>query len=434
MILLDIMDKKDINWYFEYNITSRKRLIDNQNTNVILIYKTDISEIKPEEQLRFTTQWIKLIEYKNYTELLKIAKQEITKQKTIKQKEDIKIIINTFYEKYINISNKLKHDLNQKTSNNPEIFLNKYMQRNKIWKTYPETVAQCILLNKDQIKNNKKIKNTLKKIQFPVFIKPTGGFTSIGTAKVENEEELNIHLSKINKIFKKLDKEWFKQEWILVEEYIKWDLYAMTYFVDENQKIYVNKVMKQRDNFGWPHTHLICGEVSEDANIDIDIQEIKKLAKKTVISWNIRNTFICHQFKKTPKQEYKTIELNWRIGGFNVELYWLTYNMNFFSIFSNQEYKTSDKQGWYSAFFRFYPKDKQKFNWYDMSIFNKINALKSKQRFYLLKIPEQSEIWAPNDGFEYYGTAVLYNIDKKQFQEDFKFIKNNYYNIFFPEI
>jgi len=410
MIIIDIMDKDDINWYFDYNIQSRKKIIE-KNNKVILAFKKKETTIKPEEKIRFLSNKIEFFEYNDEKEILELIKYNPS------------TIINTFYEKYINISNKLKKELWQKTTKDSNIFLNKYLQRHTIWKKFPETITKHIKIEKESDLKQ------LSELNYPLFLKPFWWLTSIWTRKIHNKDELMEQIPQTLSILEKLNQNWnFEENWLLLEEFIEWELFAMSYFVDEKQEIHINKVMKQRDNLWWTHTHLICWLVSEEANSEINLEKFKEFAKKTVIWWNIKNTFICHQFKKTPNGELKTIELNWRIGWFNVELYNFTYGMNFFEIYTDWKFKTTES--WSSAgFFRIYPKQKQKFNWYNMDLFRKINNLASKQRRYLLKVKEEF-VWTPSDGSEYYWTLVLHHPDKEQFQKDFNFVRENYYNIF----
>ena len=75
--------------------------------------------------------------------------------------------------------------LGQKTTSNPEIFLNKYIQRETIWKKYPETIVQY-----KQFSIKESMDLTEKDFPpFPCIIKPIKWVQSSGVCKIENYEQ-----------------------------------------------------------------------------------------------------------------------------------------------------------------------------------------------------------------------------------------------------
>lgn len=407
MQLIDIIDQQDINGYFYYYITMMKDFIK-QGNQVTLTYQEENKTISHEAINDITKHEIQLFAYKNESELIKFCEQFPNPY------------INTFYEKHILLKNRVKKALKQAHTSNPEVFINKHLQRKILAEKAPHTSAQFI-----HIKQNEIPKEENFTLQFPVFIKPTGGMTSLGAAKIDNFEELKTHLYNIGKSFKTLQEENLHQTDILIEEYIEGNLYAMSYFVDEEWKAHTNKIMKQGDQFGT-ETHLIYWEISEPAHQEIDQNQFTIFAQETCDAAEIKNTFICHQFKKTPNEQLKTIEINGRIWGFNVETYQLSFDFNFLDQLQTKDITYNNKN---TAFFRFYPKKTQTFQGYNKIQLQKIEKLSSKYRFYTYPKRLGEKIGTPKDGHLYYGVLILHHADREQFLIDLAFVKENYFSL-----
>ncbi len=416
MHVILLIEKKSINFLMEEYI-SHSYLSKKYGIEVILAYKENKNiELKWNKYEMIKKYWIRTFWYEKDKELIYFWN---------KLKNKWNIFVTTFSETMVLYTNKIRKKLNLPITDNFKVFLTKHLQRENLLKKHPETTIKYKLLKKwEKLKKND--------IQFPVFVKPTWWMTSLWSWKFHNICQLNNHLEKINwDIFNLLKNEWLeKQEKILVEEFIDWNLYAMSYYVDEQQNIYLNKFMKQIDNLWWKHTHLIWWEVSENIQKEINTDEFKVFSNKTIKWLWIKNTFVCHQFKKNSKWKLKTIELNWRIGWTNVELYWYLYKLNFYSVLKNKKFDMIDNAKWWAWFFWLYPNDKQEFKWYNKKLLEEIIKLKSIKRFFLKNEKKWAEIWPPIYWHTYPWIMFLYNENYNIFKKDFEFIKKNYYDFF----
>ena len=161
---------------------------------VIYFYKEN-GEILIADDLikRLDEIWVFIKPYNDTDEILKYLKSL-----------SWKIFINTFEEQEIPIANKIKRWLWQKISDNPEIFVNKYLQRKLIWEKYPETVVNFEVFPFEKI-------NKFKETEFlhtPLIIKPTWGVQSSWVHKIQNMDEFDYFLGKSTKNYHQRSKSW----------------------------------------------------------------------------------------------------------------------------------------------------------------------------------------------------------------------------------
>lgn len=418
MYLINLIDKWQIDYLEElYSgyVECFEDLYQSMKVVTICPYKEDYNiDVDQKVISRLETKWIYLLAYNNLEEVANFVKE-------LKGKK----YINTFREQEILNKNILKKMLWQKTTENPEIFLDKFLQRSLIWKHFPDTVAKYVLLEENENILNKNLSN----FQFPLIIKPVWWTASFGVQKVHDMKELIECIKDINESMDKLSDYWLNKKNIIIEEFIEGQLYAITYFVDEDQKIHLTKPILQWDTSISKNPMLMYWKISDEMKNDIDTIQLQKFVTNTVKWWDIRNTFVCHQFKKTPEWKLKTIELNWRIWGFNIEMYKLSYGINFFKfIFSNWEYKFSNDILHNSATFWIYADEEILFNWYKETIIETIKKLESL-KWKIFNEIKWTKIWPPQLGYYYYWITLLKNDNLEIFNRDFNYVKENYFNL-----
>ncbi len=335
------------------------------------------------------------------------------------------IYINTFEEWEIQYVSEIKKKLEQKTSDNTLLFINKFIQRDIIWKKSPETITKYNI-----IKNINKI-NTID-INFPIIIKPVWWVQSSWVSKVDNIKELKLNLKNLKKnVFKKLKEKWLNEKSILLEEYIDWNMYTIDYFVNQNQNISSTlpvKILLWTD-FNIDDFCNIGRILSNESLKEVNSEKLKTFINKTVKSWWIRNTFVHHEFKINSKWKIKTIETNWRIGWYRLEMYELSNNINLLEFpfkKKNQIYNKIDNNVWV---FAIYPKKESVFLKFNENIINKIKELPSFYRIRTNNINRWKKIWLTRNGFSKLWSIVLKNNNDQQFEQDINILKNIYFDI-----
>jgi len=140
-------------------------------------------------------------------------------------------------------------------------------------------VSRSVLLIKNRFTNPEEIINTL---QFPVFVKPNNGGSSIGMSKVNKpSEELG---AAIDKAFKEDDQ-------ILVEEFIEGRELTIGVFKKKNEIITlpVTEIISKKDFFDYEAKYLGKSEEITPAKVDEGIgKKIRSAAKKIYSVFNCR--------------------------------------------------------------------------------------------------------------------------------------------------
>lgn len=140
-------------------------------------------------------------------------------------------------------------------------------------------VARSVLLIKGSFENADEIVATL---QFPVFVKPNNGGSSIGMSKVNNpSEELGIA---IEKAFKEDDQ-------VLVEEYIKGREFTIGVFKTKGNIITlpITEIISKKDFFDYEAKYHGASEEITPAAVEESIAEkVRAAAKRIYSSLNCR--------------------------------------------------------------------------------------------------------------------------------------------------
>jgi len=140
-------------------------------------------------------------------------------------------------------------------------------------------VSRSVLLIKNRFANPEEI---IDNLQFPVFVKPNNGGSSIGMSKVNNaSEELG---AAIDKAFKEDDQ-------ILVEEFIEGRELTIGVFRKRNEIITlpITEIISKKDFFDYEAKYLGKSEEITPAKVDELIAEkIRAAAKKIYTVFNCR--------------------------------------------------------------------------------------------------------------------------------------------------
>lgn len=403
-IFIDIFQD---NWkLLDYYIDSFTDIINKYDLNVYIFSK------------KYEKEYIKKIKYLqikriflNFYKSLEDLKNKIK----ILNKENEITYINTFDEKLINITNKLKLELWIKVTKNHEVLTNKYMQRKLLFKKSKNITIKYLKLSNWEININ----NIKRKIWLPFIIKPIKWTESSWVKKINIIDNFNNYLSN------------YKNEFI-IEEYIDWDMYSIDYFVDKDQKIQIFKPVKiiLWTNIWIDDFFNLSRIISTQVENELNNHHIKDFIQKNIKAYDIKNTFIHHEFKLTKNNELKTIELNWRIWWYRLEMYKEWYNKNILRSIFNKQWFLEKKINYNFAVFAIYPKNRSILKSYNYKLFEDIKKLQS---FHSLRIfPEKyewKEIWLTKDWFWKVWGIKIKNRDYLQFKKDYDFIEKSYKNL-----
>ncbi len=156
-------------------------------------------------------------------------------------------------------------------------------------------VARSVLLIKNQFGSAEEV---VESLQFPVFVKPNNGGSSIGMSKVNAPtEELG---AAIEKAFKEDDQ-------VLVEEYIKGREFTIGVFKTKGQVITlpITEIITKKDFFDYEAKYLGASDEITPAQVDEAIAgKVRAAAKKIYTLLNcsgiVRIDFIYHEEKGEP--------------------------------------------------------------------------------------------------------------------------------------
>ena len=349
------------------------------------------------------------------------------KNKILELKDNSNIIyINTFDENLINLTNNIKKYINQNITENYDVFTNKYLQRKLLLEYNSEITVKYIEKTIEDL-NFKEINNYL---ELPFILKPTSWIQSSWVEKINNVEEFENYKNNYSVLLKNLQDRWYDNKTILAEEYIDWTMYSIDYFVDQNWNIKKSlpvEIILWKDIWIGDFMN-ISRNINKEVNNVFNNINLDTFIQDTVKALKIKNTFIHHEFKITSKNKIKTIEVNWRIWGFRLEMIDLAYNWNLFEL-SEEKSKDIEKIKNNLSVLFVYPDKK-----WILKDFNKelISEIKNLDSFYRINVIENKiwkEIWLTKDWFWRVCEIVLKNVDDNKFKEDYNFIITNYKKI-----
>lgn len=331
--------------------------------------------------------------------------------------------INTFDEVLIDIVNSIKKDLWLWYTKYFDVFRNKYLQRELLLNNYPETTVKSIEIDLDNIEW------FYNKLNFPYIIKPASWVQSSWVSLIKSKKELYDYVWIINDLNLKMIDRWVENNKYIIEEYILWDMYTVNYFVNDLGEVFYSPLVKVNSIQDlWIDDFSNYVRINWNiVNKEIDFNLVKDFVNKHVKAFWIKNTFIHHEFKLSNYWELKTIETNWRIWGYRLEMIQELYDFNLLSmplsINSNME------TDYNNSVFVLYPYKNWILKWFDKEIINKIKSLDS---FFNIRLSENliwKEVWLTKDWFGNIWAIKLKNKDINKFKSDFEFIENSYKNL-----
>ncbi|MDD2907684.1 MAG: ATP-grasp domain-containing protein [Candidatus Gracilibacteria bacterium] len=336
------------------------------------------------------------------------------------------IFVNTALELLINSVNEVREILGLGVSDYPNIFRNKFLQRDLIQKHNPDLGVKFIKGTIDSFV----IDEIEKYVGFPFIIKPIDGVQSSGVAKIKNKKDFLDYISNYKKFHDRLEARGINNKELIVEEFIDGTLYSVDYYVDKDGNSFISKPVKVRLGVDVKvEDYCNIARIStEKTEGEFKGKRLKAFVNSNVKATGIKNTFVHHEFKINSKGELKTIELNGRLGGGRLELMKRAYGLNMYEIVCNPETKVG-KLKENNIVVNIYATKRGILRAFNHKLLEKIRTKKS---VYGIDVEEScvgKEIGLTKDGFIKIGNIKLANKNYEELAEDFKYIKNYYLDL-----
>lgn len=407
---------------FIAELDAMEELSDKYEIKNVLFYKWDV--------IKFDALISKLekfhILFKHY------SNKEDLKQQVLDFSNEYEVIfVNTSLELLVNIVNEVKAALWHPLSDNPNIFRNKFLQRELIQNHNPELWVKHVKWTPEEL-DLKQIEDYVK---YPFIIKPVDWVQSSWVAKITNKKDFQKYIVEYKDFHDRLQARWVDNKELIVEEFIDWKLYSIDYFVTSEWEARISKPVKVRL---WIDVKVndycnIARIATEKTEWEFKWKRLKWFVESTIKATWIRNTFVHHEFKINSKWELKTIELNGRIGWGRLELLKRAYDFNMYELLIWPEVKPG-KLKENNIAVNIYATKRWILKWFDEKVFKKIEERKSVFAIKYDLCAIWKEIWLTKDWFIKIWVIKLKNKDYKELAKDFNYIKSKYKDLLDIEV
>ncbi len=197
----------------------------------------------------------------------------------------------------------------------------------QLFQAHDPNITPSFTIVKDT--EEKSIERIIKKVGFPLVIKPAGLAASLLVTMCYHEDELR---SSLKKIFKKIERIYKENNRttvpkILVEQFMEGEMYSIDAYVDKKGSVnfcpmvYVKtgKAIGFDDFFNY--MRITPTQLKEST-----VEKAEDVAKKAIHALNLRSTTAHIELMRT-EDGWKVIELGPRIGGFRTDMYALSHGI-----------------------------------------------------------------------------------------------------------
>lgn len=197
----------------------------------------------------------------------------------------------------------------------------------QLFEAHDNTITPAFTVVKNT--EEKSIARIIKKVGFPLVIKPSGLAASLLVTMCYHEEELKKALQKtfkkIEKIYKENNRTTVPK--VLVEQFMEGEMYSVDAYVTSKgdvsfcPMVYVKtgKTIGFDDFFNYMR-------ITPTQLKDSTIEKAHLVARKAIHAVNLRSTTVHIELMRT-EDGWKIIELGPRIGGFRNDMYKLSHNI-----------------------------------------------------------------------------------------------------------
>jgi biotin carboxylase len=143
-------------------------------------------------------------------------------------------------ELLVNVMNEVKEVLGHPLSDDPDVFRDKYLQRQMIRDHNPELGIKYVQGAPEDLQ----IEELEEKVGYPFIIKPVDGVQSSGVGKINNREDFEEYISHYEVFHERLKSRGVDNKMLIVEEYIDGKMYSVDYYVDFEGNVLMSKPVK----------------------------------------------------------------------------------------------------------------------------------------------------------------------------------------------
>ncbi len=399
---------------FSVDIDAMEELSEKFWLKNVIFYKWDKLEYSSIFE-KFEKFWIHIYNYSNKEDL---------KEQVLEFSKNFEVIfVYTALELLINTVNFIKEVLWHSLSDNPNIFRNKFLQRELIQNHNPELWIKHIKWTTESLDLN----NIEDYIWYPFIIKPVDWVQSSWVAKITNKKDFHNYMETYKDFHDRLQSRWVDNKDLIVEEFIDWKLYSIDYYVTSEWENRISKPVKVRL---WIDVDVndycnIARIATEKTEWEFKWKRLKTFIDSTIKATWIRNTFVHHEFKINSKWDLKTIELNGRIGWGRLELLKRAYNFNLYELLIDSWIKPGKLKESNIAV-NIYATKRWILKWFNEKIFKKIEE---RESVFAIKYDTSfiwKEIGLTKDWFIKIWVIKLKNKDYSILSKDFIYIKSKY--------
>jgi len=202
----------------------------------------------------------------------------------------------------------------------------KLQMRRKL-RAYDRAISPVYSVVKNTTK--KEIQRVIKKVGFPLIVKPTGLATSMLVNVCYHQEELEATLKKVfrkmNKVYR--DSGGRGDPAVLIEEFMEGKMYAVDAYVNSRGTLYFCPLTEVKTGKEIGFDDFFAYQTITPAALRKDkVERAQNVATKAVHALGLRSTTVHIELMKT-EYGWKIIELGPRIGGFREDMYRLSYGI-----------------------------------------------------------------------------------------------------------
>lgn len=336
------------------------------------------------------------------------------------------LLITSPYDVFVKKVNDLRQSIWQKVSDNTQMFNDKSIQRELLYKNDLYVSVNYLKIKLEDLDYN----YIVEKIWVPFILKPVNGKLSMWVVKIKTEKNLERYLKNFEELHNKIVETWlWDTSEFVAEEFINGELYSVDYFVNENSEVIMSRPVRVKL---WADIDIndfcnISRLATKDVEKEYDMVQVEEFVKRNVKATWMRNTFVHHEFKINKKWIYKTIELNWRIWGKRLSIYNSAYGVNLYSFLLWEKIEFELKNN--VAYFRIFACKRWILKSFNEKVLEKIEKLNSFHKIARKEWLKWKEIWLTKDWFWYAVSIELKNENLKELEKDIKYIEDNYCDI-----
>ena len=380
----------------------------------VIYYKWDVIEYKDLIK-KLEKDWILLYNYSN--------KEDLKKQILKFHKKYEVIFVSTPMELLVNTVHEIKELLGRPVSDTPDVFRDKFLQRELIQEHNPELWIKFLKWEPDELN----IKEIEEKVGYPFIIKPIDWLQSSWVAKINKKNEFTEYIKDYKVFHDRLKNRWVDNKILIVEEFIDGKLYSVDYYVSAEWDIVVSKPVKVKLGIDvWVEDYCNIARIATEKTAnDFRWKRLKTFINSTVKATWVKNIFIHHEFKINSKWEFKTIELNGRIGWGRLNLLKRTYWINMYEFLVKHDIKVW-KLKENNIYLNIYATKRGTLKSFNKKLLEKIKKRKTVKLIETEDSFIDKEVWLTKDWFVKLGWIKLASKSYKDIRKDYLYIKWKY--------